>query len=122
MVEPMTPIPKVYEQTDRESVGDTVIRAVADRKGVDPLELDECLYDVIEPAALDALCGSGAREKANPGETRVSFVFEGYRVTADGSGTITLSETEATACTQSRTGQAVLSDPTSSWRRVFQQL
>lgn len=122
MVEPMTPIPKVYEQTDGESVGDTVVRAVADRKGVDPLELDECLYDVIEPAALDALCGSAARDKTNPDETRVSFVFEGYRVTADGSGTVTLSETDPTASSQSRTGQAVLSDPTASWRRVFQRL
>lgn len=65
-------------------VSSAVITAVAEREGVDPIELNQPLYDVIDPDALDALfqIESGV----------FSFVYYGYRVTVDYSGTVSLDE------------------------------
>jgi hypothetical protein len=64
-----------------ESLTTTVVRAVADAKGVDPLELEECLYDVIDPDALERLFApteDGARRGV------VVFRLAGCRVEVDG--------------------------------------
>lgn len=116
----MTLPPEVYERGDGESVGETVIRAVADLNDFDPLEMDQCLYDMVDPAALERLCGDDCERET---ETRVSFEFDGYWVTVDSAGTVFVTEhTEReTTCTE-KPSQAVLKGPESSWRRVFQRL
>jgi hypothetical protein len=58
---------------------DAVVQAVAAVRGVDPTELTEPLYDVVDPEALDALLAS------SNGEMTVSFRYGGHvvRVTDD---------------------------------------
>lgn len=68
-----------YEVTDGQQVSTRVVEAVADRAGVDPLELRPPLYDVVDPEAIDALfepTGSGS-----PRRGRLEFTYHGYRIT-----------------------------------------
>lgn len=62
---------------DRPSV--TVVDALSREEGVDPLELDTPLYDVVDPEALDALL-----EESDADDVTVSFTYESYDVTIDG--------------------------------------
>lgn len=60
-----------------ESLTTTVVRAVAEAKGIDPLDLEECLYDVVNPEALEQLftpIDGGSRQGA------VVFRLAGCRV------------------------------------------
>jgi hypothetical protein len=64
-----------------ESLTTTVVRAVADAKGIDPLDLEECLHDVIDPEALERLfmpIDNGTRRGV------VVFRLAGCRVEVDG--------------------------------------
>ncbi len=63
-----------------------VVRAVADREGVDPIELDEPLYEVIDSEALDELFASG--------DGSVTFEYYGYEVTAHSDGQVDLQPIE----------------------------
>lgn len=53
----------------------TVVEAVADAEGIDPVALPSPLADAIDPDALDTLFRDGSG--------RVSFDYCGYRVTVD---------------------------------------
>lgn len=68
---------------------ETVIDEIAEREGVDPVEVTPCLYEVIEPDALDTLVASFLR---GPFETdgRVAFSYCGYDVTVESDGTVLL--------------------------------
>lgn len=119
--ETMTLPPEVYERGDGESVSETVIRAVADLNDVDPLDMNTCLYDGIDPAALERLCGDDCTGRDT--ETRVSFEFDGYWVTVDSAGTVFVTDhTECETPSDEKPSQAVLENPASSWRRAFQRL
>lgn len=79
--------------TAAESVSDTVVRAIADAKGIEPTDLDECLYDHVDPSALDNLC-----ESATGANCSVSFRMAGFRVMIDRSQDVFLSpQVEETA-------------------------
>lgn len=82
---------EVYEATTSENVSETVVRALADAKGVDPMELDVRLYDVIDPDALDALFASDGVSESR----RVSFTVGDCRVAVDGSGCVHVSSLDA---------------------------
>lgn len=71
----------------------TVVNAIADREGVDPLELDPCLYEVIDPAALNALF-SGPEDTENGPISRIVFSYNGYDVHIAGDGEVRISEGE----------------------------
>jgi len=64
-----------------------VSAAIAAREGVDPLQLDEPLYDVIDIGALERLV-----ETAGPGaaEFEVTFSYYGYDVAVDEAGEVTV--------------------------------
>jgi hypothetical protein len=64
-----------------ESLTTTVVRTVADVKGIDPLELEECLHDVIDPEALERLF---APVDAGTRQGVVVFRLAGCRVEVDG--------------------------------------
>lgn len=65
---------------DTEHVpSETLVSAVAERKGVDPIEL-EPLYSVVDPDALDTIVGSGGES------VELSFDYAGYRVTVEPDG------------------------------------
>lgn len=57
----------------------TVIRAVANHAGQDPVDLPP-LYEVVEPEALDKLFESLPNGVARDGG-EVAFAYAGYRVT-----------------------------------------
>lgn len=68
-----------------ESMSETVVDAVADAKGVDPLDL-EPLYDAIDPDALDSLFAEAPGASASPTELR--FEMDGCEVVVRGGGTV----------------------------------
>lgn len=70
------------EGSATKSVGDAVVEAVAEREGTDPVEFDDCLYDVVDPDALENLVtGTGSLH-------RIEFTYRGHRVVVDGDGDV----------------------------------
>lgn len=61
-----------------------VIQAVADRNGVDPLELSTPLYYSLDPEALDSVFQDTTGHLA--------FEYDGYTVTVDSGGAIDLDQ------------------------------
>ena len=86
------------DRTDADEVSSIsfqVITAVADREGIDPVELEppeyDALYDVVNPEALDSLFAS--RENGTDRASgRVEFTFCGYDVVVTGDGEVELSD------------------------------
>lgn len=76
----MAESPDVYEPGDRETVSDAVVRALADARGVDPVDMEIHLYDAIDPDALDALFDARGERT----ERRVAFTVGDHRVVVDG--------------------------------------
>lgn len=65
------------------SFGTEIVEQVAEREGVDPLNLDVKLYEVIDADALEALTNSTGDR---PGSVRIQFSYVGYSITVDGDG------------------------------------
>jgi len=63
----------------------SVVQAVATALGTDPLSLDERLYDVLDPDALDRLFGN---DDEATGPRTLSFELAGCSVTVHGDGRI----------------------------------
>ncbi|WP_262175461.1 HalOD1 output domain-containing protein [Haloarcula laminariae] len=61
---------------ESEALSHAVVVAVAEENGVDPLDLDERLYDCIDPDALDALFTGGGQDACGT----VQFVMAGCHV------------------------------------------
>ena len=116
-VKRMVKTPETYDVETDETVSEAVVRAVANEQGVDPVTMDACLYDVIDPHALDAVFSD--RETAE-GERRVSFTFDGYRVAVDESRTVFVTEQDAVESESRPTGPnpGVLRGAGSPWRLV----
>lgn len=66
-----------------EPASTSVVEAVATAKGVDPVDLEDCLYDYIDPSALDTLIGAG--DRPDP-DLCLSFTMADCYVTLDGRG------------------------------------
>jgi len=84
-----------------ESVSLTVVRAVAEAKGVEPMELDEQLHDCVDPDALDRLFESGADGQFWDGQ--LSFTMAGCRVDIEGRGTVVVTHTDASTASDTVT-------------------
>ena len=80
-----------YQPRDGELASDTVIRALADVRGVPPAEMDLCLYDVVDPEAIDALFGANADR---PGQANVCVRFSVgmYRIVVDEAQRVVITE------------------------------
>ena len=65
---------------DCQSVSEAVVRAVADAKGVSPLDVNPPLASVIDPDALENVVAS-MDDPASESANRVEFVYSGYTVT-----------------------------------------
>ena len=77
-------------RSDRSQDGTTsarVIEAVAEARGVDPLDLPP-LYDVIDPDALNRLFNSDSPGRPN-GPGRVTFTLSGCEVVVESDGEVT---------------------------------
>ncbi|RQH02543.1 HalOD1 output domain-containing protein [Natrarchaeobius oligotrophus] len=66
-----------------------VIETVASADGVDPVDLEPPLTDVVDPTALDALFEPTTKIDSSR-RGRVTFRYRGYRVTVDSSGHVEL--------------------------------
>jgi len=71
-----------------EPLSHAVVVAVAERNGVDPLDLDERLYDCIDPDALDRLFASAGPDACGT----VQFVMAGCHVTVSGDRLVTVEQ------------------------------
>lgn len=74
------------------SVSEAIVVAVADEKGVSPME-GPPLYSAIDPDALDTFIDSlnGTRDELMG---TVTFAYGGYEVTVTGAGDISVTEDE----------------------------
>jgi len=72
----MTGNPNERVVPETEPLSHAVVVAVAEQKGVDPLDLNERLYDCIDPDALDALFPTARRDACGT----VQFVMAGCHV------------------------------------------
>ncbi|MCU4925089.1 hypothetical protein OB905_03685 [Halobacteria archaeon AArc-dxtr1] len=68
-----------------------VIAAVAEKEGIDPMEIEppeyDALYDVVNPEALDALFAP--REDGTPrGSGQIEFTYCGYDIVVSSDGTV----------------------------------
>ena len=73
-----------------ESLGHSVVTAVARVAGVDPLSLDPPLAEVVNPDALDALF-AGRPEAAGT----VTFEYAGYAVAVHSDGRVDVEASDA---------------------------
>ena len=69
-----------------ESLTAEVLGAVADRKGVDPVDLEPPLHDVVDPDALEALFADSIHGTVRE-TVAAEFTYRGHRVLIDG-GTV----------------------------------
>ncbi|SFB71365.1 hypothetical protein SAMN05444422_101408 [Halobiforma haloterrestris] len=64
-----------------ESPSVTVVRAIAIREGVDPVELDPPLHEVVDPSALNCLFQENGRSSDH---LALEFTYDTYRVRVTG--------------------------------------
>lgn len=78
------------EKTENATAPSTaVVNAIAEHKGIDPLELDRPLYDVINPDALDSLFSQSTNGGAVTGRLTFSYGKHTVHVTSDGDVQVT---------------------------------
>lgn len=73
------------------SIGMEVVERIANREGVDPIDLDVRLYDVIDPDALEVIA-NGTHERQPEATLRVEFTYYGHDVTVLGGGSVLIDE------------------------------
>jgi hypothetical protein len=78
------------ENGSRTRPSAAVIEAVAEYNGVNPIDLEQPLFDVIDPDALDALVGN---DKSGPAlsDTAIQFTYNDCRVHVSGEGSVDVS-------------------------------
>lgn len=79
------------ETTQTESVSTRVVSAIADAKGVDPLDLPP-LFEDIDPDALDSLFEATATSPRTEG--RLTFTIDGYEVVVYSDETVTVTHVD----------------------------
>ena len=75
------------QQMFADSLNATIITAIAEAEGVDPMDLEYSIYEYIDLDAVEALL-EGAR-----GPTLLEFSVDDHTVTAHSNGTITVDDT-----------------------------
>lgn len=80
-----------------------IVNRIAAHEGVDPLELEPKLSDVVDPDALAGLVG-GTDGRSNQETLRVNFAYGEYEVTVTGAGEITLEKRETEVGTETSEG------------------
>ncbi|NHN41177.1 hypothetical protein G9C85_05940 [Halorubellus sp. JP-L1] len=78
--------PSPSRRRDDESITETILRAVADAEGSNPVSLKPPLYDVLDPDALEALYDG------DQGPCSIEFTYCGYDVHVDGVGDVAVTD------------------------------
>lgn len=77
-----------HDPNDAESLSTAVVLAVAEAAQLEPQEIHQTIYEVIDPDALDEIFrGDASNDRAADGQ--ISFSLADYQVTVDSGGTIT---------------------------------
>ena len=84
----VTPEEHAHLRDEAETMSLAVIGAVAEREGVDVLELPP-LHEAIDPEALDALFPPNSADAERSAE-ELTFSYQGYSITISADGEITL--------------------------------
>ncbi|MFB6150931.1 MAG: HalOD1 output domain-containing protein [Haloarculaceae archaeon] len=84
-------------------VSAAIVRGVAELRGCDPIELDFCLADHVDPDALDALFGEN---RTNSSTLQLTVDTDDFRVILTSDGYVTVSEPE-TAAGESQTAATI---------------
>lgn len=79
------------EMDDAETLSTAIITAMAEHEGIDPVELDHPLYEVVDPDALDALFPV-QRDGTGAPIGRLSFSYNGYEVHVTSDGDVRVSD------------------------------
>lgn len=74
----------------------SVLSDIANREGVDPVDLEPPLYEVVDERTVDALVSRGPSPQDSQPNI-AEFTYYGYSVTVDGSGDITVIDQEEAA-------------------------
>lgn len=77
----------VVRTVDDDSVGETVISAVAAARGICPTEIETPLYEALDAHALDRLLSGGLRQP-NLNSARIEFTWAGCTVVVNGTGRV----------------------------------
>lgn len=80
------------QRARKPTASERVVEAVAARKGVDPVDLDVPLFEVVDPDMLDVLVRT-ADEGTDRSSVRVEFTYEGLDVTVAADGSVDVQET-----------------------------
>jgi hypothetical protein len=75
------------EKAEYETIDAAIVRALAAAEDEDPTEVDVCLYDHLNPDALDGLYDSTDPEGTG---WRFEFAAEGYDVTVRSDGRVSV--------------------------------
>lgn len=73
------------------SISTRVVEKIAERRGVDPIEMRPHLYEVIDPDGLDQFFSETIQNREES-TARVEFTYDQYEVTVENSGAITITE------------------------------
>lgn len=85
------------------SVSITVVRKVAAREGLSPIQLTPPLHEVVDTDALDALFRSPDPQS----DVSLEFSYRGYRVTVEGHGNVTVTDRPTSEADQQSTGDSI---------------
>ena len=77
----------VYRPTPNEPLSETIVHAVADTLGVDPVDLNDRISDCIDPDALDRLFRPEADGTRSP-DGLVVFSMAGCRIEVEGNRSV----------------------------------
>jgi hypothetical protein len=77
----------VYRPSPNEPLSETIVHAVADTLGVDPVDLDDRISDRIDPDALDRLFHSHGGDTPSP-DGLVVFSMAGCRIEVEGNRSV----------------------------------
>lgn len=78
---------------DADELSMAIVEAVAEREGVDVIELEPPLYEAIDTEALETLFATSTAGA----DASVTFTYCGYSIRVDGTGEIQLSTESADA-------------------------
>lgn len=71
-----------------------VIEAIAEHEGVDPLELEQPLAEVVDTDAIDSIIGHGVAGQASS-DIAIQFFYNGCRVQVSNDGSVEVSSNSA---------------------------
>lgn len=81
-----TPTATRPRRRSEQNVSERIVETVAEAEGVAPTELDPCLYDVIDPDALNELFQQ--QEAGLTTDGIISFTYHGYTVVVSSDSTV----------------------------------